>query len=97
MSGNQTRQGEEPVQGNSDEAAFWETPDVYGAYPRLSEDQIARLAEHGQRRNTAPNEVLIREGEPCETFYVVLSGSVAIVEDYGTPEEHVLRVHGPGR
>ncbi|MEU6548649.1 cyclic nucleotide-binding domain-containing protein, partial [Streptomyces sp. NPDC046859] len=97
MSGDQTRPGEEPVPGKSDEAAFWETPDVYGAYPRLSEDQIARLAEHGQRRNTAANEVLIREGEPCETFYVVLSGSVAIVEDYGTPEEHVLRVHGPGR
>ncbi len=40
---------------------------------------------------------LIREGERCETFYVVLSGSVAIVEGYGTPDERLLRVHGPGR
>ncbi len=50
----------------ADEAAFWETPDIYGAYPRLTEDQIARLAEHGQRRSMAPNDVLIREeGERC--------------------------------
>ncbi|MFJ4469579.1 FAD-dependent oxidoreductase [Streptomyces sp. NPDC089424] len=97
MSGDQSLPGEEPVPEKADEAAFWETPDIYGAYPRLTEDQTARLAEHGQRRTMAPNDVLIREGERCETFFVVLSGTVAVVEDYGTPEEHVLRVHGPGR
>ncbi|MET8956486.1 FAD-dependent oxidoreductase [Streptomyces sp. NPDC004393] len=97
MSGDQSLPGDEPVPEIADEAAFWETPDIYGAYPRLTEDQIARLAEHGRRRNMAPNDVLIREGERCETFFVVLSGTVAVVEDYGTAEEHVLRVHGPGR
>ncbi len=97
MSGDRSLPGEEPVPEKADEAAFWETPDIYGAYPRLTEEQTARLAEHGQRRNMAPDDVLIREGERCETFFVVLSGTVAVVEDYGTPEEHVLRVHGPGR
>ncbi|MGQ4421001.1 Crp/Fnr family transcriptional regulator, partial [Streptomyces sp. SAS_269] len=97
MSGDQSLPGEEPVLEGADEAAFWETPDIYGAYPRLTEDQIECLAEHGQRRSMAPNDVLIREGERCETFFVVLSGTVAVIEDYGTPEEHVLRVHGPGR
>lgn len=97
MSGDQPLPGGEPVPEEADEAVFWETPDTCGAYPRLTEDQIARLAEHGQRRSMAPNDVLIQEGERCETFFVVLSGTVAVVEDYGTPEEHVLRVHGPGR
>ncbi|MCD0485520.1 FAD-dependent oxidoreductase [Streptacidiphilus sp. ASG 303] len=97
MSGDQLLPGEEPVPEGTDEAACRETPDVNGAYPRLTEDQIARLTERGQHRSTAPNDVLIQEGERCETFFVVLSGSVAVVEDYGTPEEHVLRVHGPGR
>ncbi|MET9127158.1 FAD-dependent oxidoreductase [Streptomyces sp. NPDC004528] len=97
MSGDQPPPGAEPVLERADEAAFWETPDVHGAYPRLTEDQTARLAAHGQRRTTAPNDVLIREGERCETFFVVLSGTVAVVEDHGTPEERVLRVHGPGR
>lgn len=81
----------------TDEAVSWETPDICGAYPRLTEDQITRLAQHGEHRTMAPNEVLIREGERCETFFVVLSGSVAVVEDYGAAEEHLLRVHGPGR
>ncbi|WP_079102216.1 FAD-dependent oxidoreductase [Streptomyces sp. TP-A0356] len=79
------------------EAVPFETPDIYGAYPRLTDDQIERLAEHGERITTEADQVLIREGEACECFFVILSGSVAIVEGYGTPEEHVLRVHGPGR
>ncbi|MET7543360.1 FAD-dependent oxidoreductase [Streptomyces sp. NPDC005507] len=97
MSGDQSLPSEERVPEEADEAVSWETPDLYGAYPRLTQDQIARLAEHGQRRSMAANDVLIREGERCETFFVVLSGSVAVVEDYGTPEEHMLRAHGPGR
>ncbi|MFD6493788.1 FAD-dependent oxidoreductase [Streptomyces sp. NPDC060188] len=97
MSGDQPLPGGEPVPEKTDEVVLGETPDIHGAYPRLTEDQTARLAEHGQRRSMAPNEVLIQEGERCETLFVVLSGTVAVVEDYGTPEERVLRVHGPGR
>ncbi|MFF4394549.1 hypothetical protein [Streptomyces sp. NPDC001480] len=75
MSGDQSLSGGEPVPGKADEAAFWETPDIYGAYPRLTEDQVARLAEHGRRRSMAPNDVLIREGERCETFFVVAAAA----------------------
>ncbi|WAP54460.1 FAD-dependent oxidoreductase [Streptomyces sp. S465] len=74
-----------------------ETPDVYGAYPRLTDEQITFLAGHGTRHPVVPGQVLIREGDQCTDFYVILSGSIAIIEDYGTPEERVLRVHGPGR
>jgi thioredoxin reductase (NADPH) len=42
-------------------------------------------------------EVLYLEGDPSESFYVVLSGRVAMVEGYGTGEQRVVRVHGPGR
>ncbi|MFF4958848.1 FAD-dependent oxidoreductase [Streptomyces sp. NPDC001222] len=97
MSGDETRPRGTSAPDDAGEAVPFESPDVYGAYPRLSDDQIARLAERGRRRAVESDEVLIREGERCETFYVVLTGSVAIVEDYGTPDEHLLRVHGPGR
>ncbi|MFC7511602.1 hypothetical protein ACFQV4_18065 [Streptomyces thermocarboxydus] len=62
-----------------------ETPDIHGAYPRLSEEQTARLAEQGRRRAVGPGDVLIREGERCETFYVILSGAVAVVEGTARP------------
>ena len=40
-----------------------ETPDLQGAYPRLSEAQIAALEPLGQRRTTRPAEILFHEGD----------------------------------
>ena len=74
-----------------------ETPDLSGGFPRLEPDQIEVLAGRGDRRPVRPGEVLIVEGEPDPAFFVVLSGTVAVLEGYETPEERVVRVHGPGR
>ncbi|WP_245707531.1 FAD-dependent oxidoreductase [Pseudonocardia oroxyli] len=74
-----------------------ETPDVSGAFPRLEETRLRELEEWGERRPTTRGEVLITEGEPEDTFFVLLSGRVAVVEALGTPDERVVRVHGPGR
>ncbi|GII89136.1 thioredoxin reductase [Sphaerisporangium siamense] len=73
-----------------------ETPDLYGAYPRLGPAEMALLAACGTRHPTLPGEVLIREGERWPAFYVVLDGTVAVVEPSGD-EERVHGVHGPGR
>src|ERR1700760_4781906 len=74
-----------------------ETPDRYGAFPRLEPAQIEVLAEHGDRRPVDAGEVLITEGEPDPAFFVVLRGEVAVLEGYQTPDERVVRVHGQGR
>src|SRR5258708_29361307 len=74
-----------------------ETPDTYGAYRRRSDAQIAALAALGQRRSTQTAEVLFHEGERNCDFFVVLAGTVAVVDARGTPEERVISVHGPGR
>jgi thioredoxin reductase (NADPH) len=74
-----------------------ETPDLSGAFPRLEDSRLQTLEASGKRRPTARGDVLIAEGEPEDTFYVVLSGRVAVVEGYGTPDQRVVRVHGPGR
>jgi thioredoxin reductase (NADPH) len=73
-----------------------ETPDQYGAFPRLSAEQIEELAPYGERRATQPGEVLIREGDAQTDFFVILEGKVTIVERY-EGEERVIGVHGPGR
>ncbi|MYS20957.1 FAD-dependent oxidoreductase [Streptomyces sp. SID4948] len=70
------------------------TADVYGAYPRLTDDQIAILGSCGQERPVREGEQLFRAGEPSEEFFVVLSGTVAVVEGHGD-QEHVLQLHGP--
>lgn len=74
-----------------------ETPDLYGAYPRLSESQITALAALGERRGAAQHEILFRQGQRNCDFFVVLAGKVAVLEEHGTPEERVIAVHSAGR
>lgn len=77
-----------------------ETPDLQGAYPRLSEAQIQALSACGERRSARREDVLFAEGDPCVAFLVVLAGKVAEVKGYGF-DDQVIGIHGacsvPGR
>jgi thioredoxin reductase (NADPH) len=73
-----------------------ESPDLYGAFPKLDDAQIATLAHFGTVRPVHAGDVLLAEGEPNDTFYVLLRGQAAVIEDYGC-RNHQLRIHGPGR
>ncbi|MEA2231088.1 MAG: thioredoxin reductase [Solirubrobacteraceae bacterium] len=77
--------------------ALEETPDLYGAYPRLSPEQIQALAALGERRETHAGEVLYQAGDTSCDFFVILDGKIAIVEGHGTDEERIVAVHGAGR
>ena len=81
----------------SEVAAPAETPDIYGAHPRLDDAQLAALAEFGTERAVEPNEVLFAEGDRNLDFHAVLDGHVAIVEGYRSPAERIISVHGRGR
>jgi thioredoxin reductase (NADPH) len=73
-----------------------ETPDLYGAFPRLNEQQLAVLMGKGTRRRVGEGEVLYRRGDVNCDFHVILEGLVEIVdEDAG--DNHVIGVHGPRR
>jgi thioredoxin reductase (NADPH) len=74
-----------------------ETPDLYGAFPRLSDAQIDALAARGQRRPMRPGEVLYREGDRGYDFFVVVTGTVTILEGFGGPAERVRFIHRAGR
>src|SRR3954462_10828581 len=73
-----------------------EPPDRNGAFPRLRDDQRARLRAAGTVRAVEPGEVLFGEGDVGYDFFVVESGAVAIIDDYGR-ENRVVAVHGPHR
>ncbi|WP_167761112.1 Na+/H+ antiporter NhaA [Geodermatophilus sp. DF01-2] len=74
-----------------------ETPDRDGAFPRLTEAQLALIERFGTRRQCAPGEILFHEGDPGYAFSVVLSGAVAVVEDHGRTDQRVISVHGDRR
>jgi thioredoxin reductase (NADPH) len=76
--------------------ASTETPDPYGAFPRLSDEQIAALSSVGERRTVDEGDVLYREGDDSCDFSVILAGKVAVVEE-SEEGERVVAVHGPRR
>ncbi|MFI6077279.1 FAD-dependent oxidoreductase [Actinoplanes sp. NPDC051343] len=82
---------------NPDQERLSETPDLAGAYPRLSDEQIGLLSRHGEKRPVQRGEVLVAEGQRDRDFFVVLSGKVAVIEGYGTPKARMVRVHAARR
>lgn len=80
----------------TDSTPLPETPDLHGAFPRLTEEQIETLAARGERRPTLLGERLFQEGQRSNDFIVIISGQVAILHGQGDAER-VIRVHGPNR
>jgi thioredoxin reductase (NADPH) len=77
-------------------AGLPETPDENGAFPRLDEHQRERFRHLGRVRAVEPGEVLFSAGERGKSFFVIESGSAAIVQGYGD-ENRVVAVQGAHR
>jgi len=77
-------------------AGMEEPPDRNGAFPRLGEEQRARLRAVGTTRQVRSGDVLFREGDEEYDLFVVESGAVAVVQGYGA-ENRVVAVHGRHR
>jgi CRP-like cAMP-binding protein len=55
-------------------------------FPRLTAQQIARIATHGRRRPTAAAEVLVDARDKGIPFFVVLSGEIQAVRAFDGSE-----------
>jgi thioredoxin reductase (NADPH) len=64
-------------------------------FPKLTPEQINRIAAHGRTRPVQPGELLIEQGDTSVPFFVVVTGEVEIVRPFG-PHETLVTVHGPG-
>jgi serine phosphatase RsbU (regulator of sigma subunit) len=65
-------------------------------FSNLPEEEIAHLAASLQRTGWPAGEVLFREGERGDRFYIVFRGRIALIQGLGTADEHVLAERGPG-
>ncbi len=65
-------------------------------FPTLSPDQIARIARHGTRRRVHRGELLFDQGTENVSFYVILSGALAVVRPHKDTEDLIV-VHGAGQ
>jgi signal transduction histidine kinase len=64
-------------------------------FEKLSEEQLGWLCREGHVEVSEPGWVL-REGEPAESFYILLEGAVALYRRVGEDEVEVNRTDGRG-
>ena len=64
-------------------------------FPKLTPEQIHRIAAHGRMRSVQPGVVLIDQCDTSVPFFVVITGEVEIVRPFGS-HETLVTVHGPG-
>lgn len=65
-------------------------------FSALPVEEIDQLAGVLQRGSLEAGTVIFREGEPGDRFTVLLEGTIEIIKAFGTPEERILSVVGPG-
>ena len=65
-------------------------------FPKLTPEQISRVAVQGHIRSIQPGEVLVEQGDSAVPFFVVSSGEIEIVRPLGAAET-LVTIHGPGQ
>lgn len=83
--------------GTDPDPSAAESPDAFGAYPRLTPAQLQALSDHGTTEEVEEGQVLARAGEPSASFFAVIEGRVMVDEGGVDGEGARVEVHGPGR
>ncbi|MEA2328826.1 MAG: thioredoxin reductase [Thermoanaerobaculia bacterium] len=70
-------------------------------FPRLTPDQIARVAAHGRTRSVVAGEVLVEGGQPMNSFFLVTEGQLDVVlvsrdKEQGDKEQ-LVTIHQAGQ
>src|ERR1700688_2327162 len=65
------------------------------AFPALSSAQISRIRLLGHSRQVRPGEILFEPNDTAVPFFVLLSGSMEIVQP-SLEGERPIATHGPG-
>lgn len=62
----------------------------------LTDPEMQSLSARAVRKLYDGGELVFSEGEPCEGFYVVLTGKIRIFKTSANGREQVLAIEGPG-
>jgi len=71
-------------------------PDQATMFPVLDAAQLERLETYGHRRSAKPGDILFDQGDALTSVYVVVSGSLKIVNP-SRPDLPTIVTHGPGQ
>jgi signal transduction histidine kinase len=59
-------------------------------------EDLQKILKIGQEESFSAGEVIFREGDLAEKFYVILQGKVEVWKNYGLPSQDILAIRGAG-
>jgi signal transduction histidine kinase len=62
----------------------------------LTTEDLQKILKIGQEESFSAGEVIFREGDLAEKFYVILQGKVEVWKNYGLPSQDILAIRGAG-
>ena len=65
-------------------------------FEKLTDDQLAWISQHGCTMHMPAGGVVIREGDPADQFFVLLSGTIALTRKIGQDEVETTRTEQRG-
>src|SRR6187551_2023414 len=65
-------------------------------FEKLTDEQLAWIAAHGCTMHMPAGGVVIREGDPADQFFVLLSGTIALSRKVGQDEVETSRTEQRG-
>ncbi len=65
-------------------------------FEKLSDEQLAWIAEHGCTLRARAGTYVLREGEPAEKFFVLLTGTIALSRKVGQDDVETVRTEQRG-
>ena len=65
-------------------------------FSNLHENEIINMVKASKAYHCQPGEVVLREGDASDYFYILLEGEVEIIKSFGTSDERVLGISKRG-
>ncbi|MEV4636792.1 ATP-binding protein [Actinoplanes sp. NPDC049548] len=65
-------------------------------FEKLTDDQLAWIADHGCTMHAPAGSLVLREGDPAESFFVLLSGTIALSRRVGQDDVQTTRTEQRG-
>jgi CRP/FNR family transcriptional regulator, cyclic AMP receptor protein len=64
-------------------------------FSRMSTAELAALAKHAKHQTFHRGSAIIKEGDPDQRLFIIVSGAVEVVKGHGTRNERRLTTFGP--
>ena len=65
-------------------------------FEKLTDEQLAWIADHGCTMHAPAGSLVLREGDPAESFFVLLSGTIALSRKVGQDDVQTSRTEQRG-